>query len=65
MAVKQLVPMTPAAFRSEMESRGWTPQMLSERWGMTRRRVLQIIADADRPRYYDDAIRALPMVFSE
>jgi len=39
--------------------------MLSERWGMTRRRVLQIIADADRPRYYDDAVKALPMASSE
>lgn len=65
MTVKQLVPMTPDAFRSELSSKGWTPQMLSERWGMTRRRVLQIIADTDRPRYYDDAVKALPMIFAE
>lgn len=65
MAVKQLVPMTPEAFRSELDSRGWTAQMLSERWGMTKRRVMQIIADADRPRYYDDAVRGLPMASSE
>lgn len=39
--------------------------MLSERWGMTKRRVMQIIADADRPRYYDDAVRGLPMASPE
>jgi len=65
VAVNQLVPMTPEAFRSELQSRGWTPQMLSERWGMTRRRVMQIIADVDRPRYYDDAARGLPMAVNE
>ncbi|WP_427047094.1 hypothetical protein [Halomonas casei] len=65
MTVKELVPMPPEAFRSELQSRGWTPQMLSERWGMTKRRVMQIIADADRPRYYDDAARGLPMAVNE
>lgn len=65
VAVKKLVPMTPEAFRSELQSRGWTPQMLSERWGMTKRRVMQIIADVDRPRYYDDAARGLPMAANE
>lgn len=62
MPVKELVPMMPEAFRVELDSRGWTPQMLSERWGMTRRRIMQIIADVDRPRYYDDAVRGLPYV---
>lgn len=62
MPVKELVPLPPEVFRAELESRGWTPNMLSLRWGMTRRRVMQIIADADRPRYYDDAIRGLPFV---
>lgn len=61
MAIEKLVPMTPDAFRAELANRGWTPQLLSERWGMTRRRVLQIIADEDRPRYYDDAVRGLPL----
>jgi hypothetical protein len=65
MAVKRLVPMTPEAYRAELENRGWTPQKVSERWGMTRRRVLQIIADADRPCYYDDAVRGLPMAPEE
>ncbi len=62
VAVEQLVPMTPDAFRTELKTRGWTAQMLSERWGMTKRRVMQIIADVDRPRYYDDAVRGLPLV---
>ncbi|WP_326430386.1 hypothetical protein VQ574_20845 (plasmid) [Stutzerimonas frequens] len=58
--VKELVPMSPEAFRAVRVEKGWTPQLLSQRWGMTKRRVQQIEADADRPRYYDDALRGLP-----
>lgn len=60
--VKELVPMSPDSFRAEMKSRGWTHEILGQRWGMTKRRVQQIAADADRPRYYDDAVRALPII---
>jgi hypothetical protein len=60
--VKELVPMSPDALRAEMVSRGWTADLLGQRWGMTKRRVQQIVADADRPRYYDDAVRALPII---
>ena len=62
MAVKELIPMTPDQFRAEITSRGWDAGRISQRWGMTKRRVLQIVADADRPRYYDDAIRSLPII---
>ena len=62
MVVKELVPMSPETFRSELESKGWTPDLLGQRWGMTKRRAQQIIADADRPRYYDDAVKALPII---
>lgn len=61
MAVRKIVSMTPDAFRAELGNRGWSAQMLSQRWGISKRRVLQIAADIDRPRYYDDAIRALPL----
>lgn len=62
MEVKELEPMTPEAFKAEILRKGWEPVLLATRWGMTRRRVLQIIADADRPRYYDDAVMALPAI---
>lgn len=62
MKVKELVPLAPEAFRAEMKKRGWEPDLLAIRWGMTRRRVHQIIADAERPRYYDDAVMALPAI---
>lgn len=61
MPISPLSPMTPEAFRAELLSRGWAPTMIAERWDISRRRVFQIIADADRPRYYDDAARGLPM----
>lgn len=62
MEVKELVPMAPEAFKAQIQLRGWNPDLLAIRWGMTKRRVNQIIADADRPRYYDDAIMALPAI---
>ena len=62
MEVKKLIVMTPEALRAEIKHRGWEPEMLAIRWAMSKRRVHQIIADADRPRYYDDAVMALPAV---
>lgn len=62
LEVKELVPMTPEAFKAEIKRRGWEPELLAIRWAMTKRRVNQIIADADRPRYYDDAVMALPAI---
>lgn len=60
--ITELVPMTPEAFKAEVMRRGWEPEMLAVRWGMSKRRVHQIIADADRPRYYDDALMNLPAI---
>ena len=57
--VEELVAIPPEEFKEVLNSCGWTAERLAKRWGMTKRRVNQIIADADRPRYYDDAIRAL------
>jgi hypothetical protein len=62
LEIKELVPMAPDAFKAEISRRGWHPNMLATRWGISLRRVHQIIADADRPRYYDDAVTALPAV---
>ncbi len=62
MEIKEIVPMSPESYRSELESRGWTADMLAKRWGLTKRRVQQLVADIDRGRYYDDAVKALPVV---
>lgn len=62
MEVKALIPMTPDAFKAEISRKGWDAQMIATRWAISKRRVLQIIADSDRPRYYDDAIMALPAI---
>lgn len=65
MEIKPLDIKTPQAFRATMESRGWTPDMLAIRWRMTKRRVQQIMADKDRPCYYDDAVDNLPVVIQK
>lgn len=57
--VEELVAITPDEFKTALLGSGWDAERLAKRWGMSKRRVNQIIADADRPRYYDDAIRAL------
>lgn len=57
--VEELVTIPPEEFKEVLIACGWDAERLAKRWGMTKRRVNQIIADADRPRYYDDAIRAL------
>ncbi|MNG17042.1 hypothetical protein D3C84_1010000 [compost metagenome] len=62
MSVPEVVPMTPEEFRTLMAARGWDALMLSQRWRISKRRVQQIVADTDRPRYYDDGLRALPEI---
>jgi len=62
VSAKEVVPMTPEEFKTLMEARGWDTLLLSQRWGMSKRRVQQIVADADRPRYYDDGLRGLPEI---
>lgn len=61
--VEELVAITPDEFKTALLSAGWDAERLAKRWGLSKRRVNQIIADADRPRYYDDAIRALSYEF--
>lgn len=60
--MEELTPLTPAEFKKILSDKGWETDMLAIRWGMSKRRVQQIIADADRPRYYDDAIANLPII---
>lgn len=62
VSVTEVVPMTPDEFRALMAARGWDALMLSQRWKISKRRVQQIVADIDRPRYYDDGLRALPEI---
>lgn len=62
MSIELLPTKTPDEFRNVMEGRGWTPDMLAVRWGMTKRRIHQIAADTSRPRYYDDAVENLPII---
>ncbi|PPC84601.1 MAG: hypothetical protein CTY38_00720 [Methylotenera sp.] len=64
MEVKELKPMSPAEIRAEIKRRGWSTDLIATRWGMTRRRVQQLVADEDRPRYYDDAVNGLPQLVS-
>lgn len=62
MEVKELKPMSPAEIRTIIKRRGWSTDLIATRWGMTRRRVQQLVADEDRPRYYDDAVNGLPQL---
>lgn len=60
MSKKPNIPaLSPDEFKSLMEEKGWGVIALAERWGVERRRVHQIIAEDDRNRYYDDALRGL------
>lgn len=62
MNIKPLAVKTSDEFKQAMENRGWSAEMLAIRWCMTKRRIQQIMADQDRPRYYDDAVENLPIV---
>lgn len=52
--------MTPDEFKVLVRGKGWTYRALAVRWALSETRVSQIARDAERPRYYDDAVRALP-----
>lgn len=65
MDIKPLAVKTPDEFKQAMDSRGWSAEMLAIRWCMTKRRIQQIMADTDRPRYYDDAVDNLPIVIQK
>lgn len=60
--MEKLSPLSPEEFKKVLADKGWSADSLAARWGMTKRRIQQIVADADRPRYYDDAIGNLPIL---
>lgn len=64
IVVPEMVPMTSDQLKAELAVRGWTAETLALRWGITRRRAQQILSykDGERPCYYDDAIRGLPLL---
>ncbi len=65
LEIRKIEPMSCEAFANELESKGWTAELLGKRWGVTKRRIQQIIADTDRPRYYDDAVKSLPILIKK
>jgi plasmid maintenance system antidote protein VapI len=61
----EVLPLAPSSqedYIAAFSRKGWTSQMLAQRWGLTRRRVDQIFANSHRPSYYDDAITGLPQI---
>lgn len=57
---RPLTLMTPNEFRAEIKRKGWTFVELGERWCMSANWLAKVAARADRPRYWDDAVRGLP-----
>lgn len=62
MSVAPLSLQGSRLFQDTLKHKGWTTQLLAARWGLTKRRIDQIIADECRPRYYDDALAGLPPI---
>ncbi len=60
--VTELKRMPPDEFKKMVRGKGWTYRALAVRWALSETRISQIARDAERPLYYDDAIRALPDV---
>ena len=52
--------MSPNEFRAELVRKGWTFVELGQRWDMSANWIARVAARADRPRYWDDAVRGLP-----
>lgn len=62
MKIEAIIPMSSACYKGEMSKRGWDSVMLAKRWGLSTRRINQIILDQERPGHYDDAVMALPFI---
>lgn len=63
--VKPLSPQVSTLYLDTLTRKGWTTRQLAIRWALTKRRIDQIIADEDRPRYYEDALAGLPPILVE
>ena len=48
--------MSPCDMKDLISSSPWSEVSLAVRWQLSSRRIRQIITDANRPLYYDDAI---------
>lgn len=53
--------MSSQEFKGMLIGKGWQVNEVASRWGLKRVRMSQILADEDRPLYYDEALRALPV----
>lgn len=62
MVIRELSPIPPDDFKAILDEKGWSPSLLARRWGLSERRVRQIIADPNRPRYLNDALGNLPLI---
>lgn len=65
MEIHPLPPIPPEEWKAILLQKGWTAELLAMRWKLTKRRIDQIIADVDRPRYLDDAVNNLPVLLRE
>ncbi len=52
--------MTASEFKSHAIAKGWTPQMLAQRWEVTRPYVHRLANQQDRAAHWTDALRGLP-----
>lgn len=54
--------LTAEQFVAAFEGKGWTHVALAAHWRVHRTRIWQIARDPQRPPYFDDAVRGLPVV---
>lgn len=52
--------LTVAQIKALIKAKGWKQKSIAQRWGLSERRLSQIVTDPQRNLYYDDAIRGLP-----
>lgn len=52
--------LTPNEYRAELVRKGWTFVELGQYWDMSANWLAKVAGRADRPRYWDDAVRGLP-----
>lgn len=54
--------LPPDGFRALIKARGWRLADTARRWGITDTHLSRLIADRERPSYWDDAARGLPRI---
>ncbi|WP_370238619.1 hypothetical protein [Neptunomonas phycophila] len=48
------------AIKELIKGKGWQGKQIAQRWGMTERRISQIVTNPERAPYYNDGFRGLP-----